>query len=1207
MTEGESLSAKREMRLKRLEIQGFKSFPERLSMGFGDGMTAIVGPNGSGKSNVSDAIRWVLGEQSSKSLRGVKMEDVIFNGTSRPNGTPMRKPQGFAEVSLVLDNSARKLDIDDDEVNVTRRYYRSGESEYLINKKLVRLKDINELFMDTGLGRDGYSLIGQGRIAEIVSAKSDDRREIFEEAAGISKYRYRKEDAERKLGRTEDNLVRLRDIISEIEGRIGPLKEQAEKAKKYNAFRDEKKELEIGLWLVWMDKAKKNTADYDGKIAVVRERYDSIIKSDEDFEKQIDDAFNEMNRISAEMDTLRREAVSYDEQASALREQAALLSYDAEKSAEASEKLKNDIIAVEEKTSEFLAVLEAQEKKLEEIFSAKEELSKKVEAIVAELEQILSDEADADAEIAEIERRISTKDIELTDLKIELSGCERLVEDSKSREESLALREKEARDKIDAQEKLLEEAEEAKGLCERKLRANLNSCMGFEKLLEAKRAKFEKIEEEQRQATVRCETVRHRMETLHDMEKHMEGFSGSVKSISDRAKAGVIRGVIGTVAELITVHPKYTVAAETALGAALQNVVVNDEESAKQAIGLLKREGLGRATFLPLTSIKGRSIKENGVDKCEGFEGFGTDIVEFEPKYSEVFSQLLGGTVIATDLNKGTAIAKKYGYRFKIVTLDGQVINAGGSFTGGSQSRNSGILSRKNEIEKLENELASLEAKAQELTASAAEMRTSLAESQTEYDAMKAEQTALREDILKAEGEVNLYESALEAERQVFENISAERESSADYYSKLETRISETKKSIERADKEVTELRAELAKRSEGKSGIDNKREEMTATVNSYKLKISEADITASAEQSRINDTKARIVELGDTKDRYEAELRELSEKSISSEGKSQDISSTISELRMKAEESRRKADSMLDDREAKEQSISVLRRRKDSVSSERDGVIRELTTLESKRANIDVEYKNILDKLYEEYGLTRNEAEVVGKRPEEVTKAQRRLNEIKSGIKSLGDVNVGAIEEYAEVSERYEFLDEQVGDCEESKKQLLAIINECTESMQDMFNEQFVVINKNFGEVFTEIFGGGKASLELSDPDSPLDSGIEIKAQPPGKVVKNLSALSGGEQALIAICIYFAILKVHPSPFCVLDEIDTALDEANVGKFAEYLNKMEGVQFVVITHRRGSMESADMLYGITMEEPGVSKVVPLNMKELERQLREAK
>jgi len=1207
MTAERLLRQRKRMRLKRLEIQGFKSFPEKLSMGFGDGMTAIVGPNGSGKSNVSDAIRWVLGERPSMSQRRVKMEVVIFNGTSRPNGTPMRKPQGFAEVSLVLDNSKRELDVDDDEVNVTRRYYRSGESEYMINKKLVRLKDIYELFMDTGLGRDGYSLIGQGRIAEIVSAKSDDRREIFEEAAGISKYRYRKEDAERKLGRTEDNLIRLRDIISEIEGRIGPLKEQAEKAKKYNAFRDEKKELEIGLWLVWMDKAKKNTADYDGKIAVVRERYDSIIKSDEHFDKQIDDAFNEMNRISAQMDTLRREAASYDEQASALREQAALLSYDAEKSAEASEKLKNDIAAIEAKSTEFCELLAQQENKLAEIFAARDTLSEQMRGIMAELEQVLSDEADADAEITELERLLSEKEMQLTDLRIELSGSQRLAEDSEPRKAALAAREKEAREKLEAQEKLLEEANDAKDLCERKLRANLNSCLGFEKLLDAKKTKLERIEEQQRQATVKLETARHRVETLRDMEKHMEGFSGSVRSISDRAKAGVIKGIIGTVAELISVRPKYTVAAETALGASLQNIVVTDEESAKQAIGLLKREGLGRATFLPLTSIKGRSIKETGVDKCDGFEGLGTDIVEYDSKYSEVFSQLLGGTVIAGDLNKGTAIAKKYGYRFKIVTLDGQVINAGGSFTGGSQNKNSGILSRKNEIEKLEAELAELKNKAQELTDSASELRKEVAGSQAEYDAMKAEQTALREDILKAEGEVNLYESALEAEAQVLENISAEIENSTDYFAKLSVRIAEAQKGITDGEKVSAELRDEIAKRSEGRSGINSRREKMTAQVNDLKVKVSEAEITAAAEQSRINDTKARISELGDTKDSYEAELRALSEKTVSSEGKSQDISSDISELRMKAEENRIKADSMVTERESKEQSIGVLRRRKDNVSAERDGVIRELTTLESKRANIDVEYKNILDKLYEEYGLTRNEAEIVGKRPEEVGKAQRRLSEIKSGIKSLGDVNVGAIEEYAEVSERYEFLDEQVGDCEESKKQLLAIINECTESMQDMFNEQFVVINKNFGEVFTEIFGGGKASLELSDPDSPLDSGIEIKAQPPGKVIKNLSALSGGEQALIAICIYFAILKVHPSPFCVLDEIDTALDEANVGKFAEYLGKMEGVQFVVITHRRGSMESADMLYGITMEEPGVSKVVPLNMKELEKQLRNAK
>ena len=1195
------------MRLKQLEIQGFKSFPERLTMSFGKGVTAIVGPNGSGKSNVSDAIRWVLGEQSSKSLRGVKMEDVIFNGTRRPNGAPMRKPQGFAEVTLVLDNSGRELDVDDDEVNVTRRYYRSGESEYLINKKLVRLKDIYELFMDTGLGRDGYSLIGQGRISEIVAAKSDDRREIFEEAAGISKYRYRKEDAERKLARTEDNLVRLRDIISELEGRIGPLKEQAEKARQYNAFRDEKKELEIGLWLVWMDKAKKNTADYDGKIAVVRERYDSIIKSDEDFDKQIDDAFNDMNRITADIDALRREASSFDEKAAELHEQATLLSYDAEKSAETLEKLKAEIAAAEERANELFAAVDEQEKKLEEIYADRDSVSAEIESVMAQLASVVSDDEKAGAEINELESCLSAKEIELTDLRIELSGCERLLDESKPREEQLAQREAEAKEKLAEAEKRYEAASEQKEAADKKLRANINSCMGFDKLLEAKNAKLSRTEDELKQALVRCDTLKHRADTLRDMEKHMEGFSGSVKSIADRAKAGVLKGVIGTVAELIKVEPKYTVAAETALGAGLQNVVVKDEEAAKRAIDVLKREGLGRATFLPLTSAKGRKLNESGVDKCAGFIGYGTDIVNYDKTYEGVISFLLGATVVASDLDKGTEIAKKYGYRFRIVTLDGQVINAGGSFTGGSQSKNSGILSRRGEIDKLEKELLTAKKTADELSVAAEEQRNAFASSQAEYDALRAEQTALREDILKAEGEVNLYASALEAERQVLDNIASERENGDAAAAKLRSQAEAAEKGIAAAEKESAALRAELASLTEGRSGIDGRRRELTDKVNELKLKVSEAEITASAQKSRINDTKARIAELHNAKDNYEREMREISERTAESAGKAQDVSGEIAELRRKAEENRVKADSMLSERESREQSISVLRRRKDNVSSERDGVIRELTTLESKRANIDVEYKNILDKLYEEYGMTRNEAEAVGKRPEEIGKAQRRLNEIKSGIKSLGDVNVGAIEEYAEVSERYEFLDEQVGDCEESKKQLLGIIGECTESMRDMFNEQFAVINKNFGEVFTEMFGGGNASLELSNADSPLDSGIEIKAQPPGKVVKNLSALSGGEQALVAICIYFAILRAHPSPFCVLDEIDTALDEANVGKFADFVTQMDGVQFVVITHRRGSMEVADVLYGITMEEPGVSKVVSLNMKELEKQLKEKK
>ncbi|MBR5942664.1 MAG: hypothetical protein IKZ81_04910, partial [Clostridia bacterium] len=791
--------------------------------------------------------------------------------------------------------------------------------------KLVRLKDVYELFMDTGLGRDGYSLIGQGRIAEIVAAKSDDRREIFEEAAGISKYRYRKEDAERKLARTEDNLVRLRDIISEIESRIGPLKEQAEKAKQYNAFRDEKKELEIGLWLVWMDKAKKNTADYDGKIAVVRERYDNIIKSDEDFDKQIDEAFDDMNRITAEMETLRREASGFDEKASELREQAALLTYDAEKSAEASEKLKNDIAAAEEKANELFAAVDEQEGKLKEIYAGRDEVSAQIEALLAELDSVVSDDEKAGAEINALESKLSAKEIELTDLRIELSGCERLLDESKPREEQLAQREAEAKEKLAEAEKRCEAASEVKEACDKKLRANINSCMGFDKLLEAKRTKLSRLEEEQNQALVRCDTLKHRADTLRDMEKHMEGFAGSVKSISDRAKAGVVKGVIGTVAELIKVEPKYAVAAETALGAGLQNVVVKDEECAKRAIDVLRREGLGRATFLPLTSVKGKKLAEAGVDKCGGFVGYGTDIVTHDKEYAGVISHLLGTTVIASDLDKGTEIAKKYSYRFRIVTLDGQVINAGGSFTGGSQSKSSGILSRRNEIDKLEKELLTAKKTADELSASAEEQRNALASSQAEYDALRAEQTALREDILKAEGELSLHEAALEAAQQVIENVASERENGEANIAKLKAQAEAAKKSIAAAESECETLRADLAGLTEGRSGIDGRRRELTDKVNELKLKVSEAEITAAAQQTRINDTKARIAELHNQKDNYERELREIAEKTAQSEDKAQDVSGEIAELRLKAEDNRRRADAMLSERESREQSIGVL------------------------------------------------------------------------------------------------------------------------------------------------------------------------------------------------------------------------------------------------------------------------------------------
>ncbi len=1005
------------MYLKALEIQGFKSFADKTRLTFEKDITAIVGPNGSGKSNISDAILWVMGEQRSKALRGTKMEDVIFGGTEK------RGPLGYAQVTLFIDNSEHIFDFDSSEIMLSRRYYRSGESEYYINREAVRLKDINSLLMDTGLGRDGYSIIGQGRIAEIISTKSTDRREVFEEAAGISRFRYRKEEAERKLEKTEENLLRVNDKIEELEIQVEPLRKQSEIAKRYLKLRDELRVQEISAWMTTLDKLHENSSAINTEFEQVK--------------AELEKARYELSALYASSDSI-------------------------------SERMRDKDVEIE-RARERLAAVDAQASDCDAKIAV---IEANIKSSVENMEQMLADLKEQESRTGEISANID-------------NGRKHIGE-------------------LDAQLKEIAEKESE----------NANVLTGCRMKLQSRENALNEINEKLTKLQVDGRSMDGRINMLTEMEKDFEGFSKAVKTVMREKTRGNLRGIHAPVANLIRADDECALAIETALGAAAQNIVVDSQRDGSAAIELLKRQDGGRATFFPIDTIRG-SVMTNAPERDPGFVGIAYNLVKFDKKYDGIIANLLGRTVIAEALPDAVRMSKNSGNSLRIVTLDGQLINSGGSMTGGSSAKGTGVLSRANELEKLKKQREKLRESEKEHSARAEKVKSDLAAVKYQLDMALEDQTAIKTQISSLQAESRATESSVNQLQTLLDSLTGDSEAR--------------------------------------KNALD-------------------------AHRRRIEDFKAR-------KSGNEAALAGINAKAAEIKEEIAKISASKMELESK-------------------------RTRNDKETQQRNADIIELERrsgrIEQKKLASEMEEKQILDKLWDNYELSHSDAEALRQPVDSLVKLNKSIAEKRREIGALGNPNLGSIEEFERVNTRYGFLTGQRDDVEKAKKELLGIIGDITDEMTALFKDRFKEIDSAFRQTFLELFGGGKAALVLEDENDVLNCGIEIKVQPPGKALSTISLLSGGEMAFVAIALYFAILKVRPTPFCVMDEIDAALDEANVGRYASYMRRMsDKTQFLVITHRRGTMEEADMLYGVTMQEKGVSGVIGLDLESAKKTVEE--
>ena len=1187
------------MYLKALEIQGFKSFPDKTVLNFGERITAIVGPNGSGKSNIADAICWVMGEQSARSLRGDKMEDVIFGGTEK------RGPVGFAQVTLVLDNSEGMFtSVESSEVMVTRRYYRSGESEYYINKQSVRLKDVNELFMDTGLGREGYSIVGQGRIDEILSVRSADRREIFEEAAGISKFRHRKEESERRLQRTEENLVRVNDKISELELQVNPLREQAETAKRFLLLRDEQRTLEISLWMERLEEIKTVKNRLQAEYAAAKNaqmdaqaRQDALYDENDKFSLKMQENDTRQEQTRQEMDALTGRARDQEAAAELMR---TTIQHRQDSIAELEEELERQ----DTRSRDAQAEIDAQAALLAD-------LDGEIGALEQELDKLLEKARAAAESAGEAGQEISA-----------LQAGEALAADAaaKGRERLAALeaaleqmtgRQNAVRQELEAVESQRGTAQREAGSARRALEdaqddanAAANVIQGHTLRMEGREKREKSAADALMQLTMEQNNLESRIRMLTEMEKEYEGFSKAVRTVMQAAERNVLRGVHGPVASLMKTDGKYAVALEIALGAGMQNIVVDREEEAKSAIQFLKQRDGGRATFLPLTAIRGDELRERGVENEPGFVGIASRLVSYDSRYDHIFKNLLGRTVVAEDLDYGIAIARKYQNRFRIVTLDGQLINRGGSMTGGSVSKNAGVLSRANELEALQKRRGTLANKIAAAQKEKEEASRELAASRYELQVAESQRRAAEDAVLKRQGEVNQYAALLESIRANQENLEGENEALAQRLQDNRQQRESVQAEISAKEEEANALRRSVQEKLEGQSGLQEYSNRLSAEMAERKEKLaaSRAQRAAGAEAlERMEQTKRDLA--GDREQRFKriaVYQSEISEHEAEMARRTEEAAS----LRMQAQERQDILKALQEARLHLEQERTAMGQRLKESNDALLDAERETNRLEQRLSTGGMEEKQILDKLWESYELSHSAAMEQRIELESTAKASRRVSELKREISGLGTVNVGAIEEFQRVNARYTYLTSQRDDVQQAKGELEGIIAAITREMTAIFAQQFALIAASFQETYLELFGGGQATLELEDEDDILNCGIEIKVQPPGKTLKTLSLLSGGEKAFVAIALYFAILKVHPTPFFVMDEVEAALDEPNVIRVARYMRSIsDKTQFIVITHRRGTMEGADVLYGVTMQEKGVSKILTINLNDMAKEL----
>ena len=1183
------------MVFKELEIQGFKSFPDKVKITFDAGVTGVVGPNGSGKSNLSDAVRWVLGETSSRQLRAAgKMEDVIFGGTRR------RSAMGFASVRLTLDNTGHTLDVDADEVTIGRKYYRSGDSEYTINGQVCRLRDVYELLLDTGIGRDGYSVIGQGRIAEIVAAKSSERREIFEEACGIAKYRYRKTEAERRLAAAGENLERLRDILGELESRVGPLEKESAKAQKFLELSEQRKTLEVTLWTDSVHRARdtvrQQVRDYETAQADY-ERFDGEAKA---AEQEAEEIRMQAQQLTIAVERLNGDIRSITEQISGSDSRIAVLENDILRNEESIASLRSEIEAGEQDGAEADAALQRHRAVAAKMEAEGEKLAAEIDALNAELTKLADASNASGARKDTLRAEITDLTAKRTEAQVAQAAAEAAEETARQRLPALEQAVQEGTDQWEtARQDLTDTIRYREMLTENeKQLANVRS--GLELKLKNRKAALDEADTAEQRLGRELDAARQRLSVLRELEKNMDGYQNSVKAVMRAAGARRLRGIIGPVSAILKVEPGCEVAVETALGAALQNIVVENEAAAKAAIALLRSDNAGRATFLPLDTVQPGVFR----GRLSGTARLASSLVQADARYDNIVSNLLGRIIVVEDINEASRVARDNGFRSRVVTMDGQVINAGGSFTGGSVQRSAGLFTRKQEMEELRIRAAKLQKDclaAQEKTDQCKEQVDAL---QAELTATASEQITAANDRVRAEAE----QKRLEAAAAQLETARNARRQEIDT---LQAALADSRAKAEDAAKLQAELTAKIDRRTaemsriaEGDDSFLTRQNALAQDLSAKRLEQVTRQKDAELAYSQIAALEQRARDAAARRTSLEESVAALAARSDACRAEIADIRQTRADsqttIAQKEAEIREATQKRLDRQQAETETLARARTAADS----REEMSREMARLAERKAAAESEYDQTVAKLWDEYQLSVSQAEALCVEFDSLPALRAQVADLRGKIRALGSVNVSAIEEYKEVKARYDALVTQVTDVEESRNELSRMISKLSAQMREIFTDSFRAINENFGRVFAELFGGGEASLMLEDESDVLSSGIGIRVAPPGKVIKNLEALSGGEQALVAISIYFAILAVNPAPFCILDEIEAALDDANVVRFAQYLRRVsDKTQFIVITHRRGTMEAANVLYGVTMQEDGVSKLLKLDLEQVDATL----
>ena len=1179
-------------------MQGFKSFPDKTELNFGKGITAVVGPNGSGKSNISDAVRWVLGETSTKSLRGSKMEDVIFGGTSK------RKALGFAQVMLTLDNSDGTLKDHGEIVTVTRRYYRSGESEYKIDGESVRRKDIHELFMDTGLGSDGYSMVGQGKIDSIISAKNEDRRELFEEAAGISRFRHKRKDAERRLDQAQENLVRLLDILGELESRVGPLKKQSEKAQKFLEYSEEKKTLEIGVWLNKINRFTVELREQEHKIDAVKASYEVSENDLAAIEKELEEVAEKVTSINLAIEQIRLGASGYEEEALRKDGEISVLNATLEHNNETIERLTADITDADGTGATLDEQIDAKNKTIAENEKLIADKKAELESVANELSKVQNENMEISDKTVELNQTLTALTIKLSDSKVKMSQATSSIDEINSRKDTIASQIEATQKDIDYTQSQADESNKNLEFLKERIDEYENSLGGYQMKVDAKKQKAEKIKQDAERLARQMAEKSDRARVLEDLEKNMEGFSGAVKAVLKQSQSKALPGIHGTLSQLITVDNENSTAIEIALGAAMQNVVVSTESDAKRAINYLKQNNVGRATFLPISAIKPRYMEEKNLDDNFGFVDVASNLVDCDEQYRDIVENLLGRVMVVEDIDCAIAISKRYKNRYKIVTLDGQVMNPGGSMSGGSKGKGSGVLSRANLIEELKSEAQKI---GDELKDVQAELKKAVEDANSAVADLQGADADLRnakEEYIRAEGDAKLISDKLQSFINQRDTMCREQENSEGRILLFNQAVENAKQEAAEIEKQMADTEAELNNVSTGAKELSSKRDEIREKTEQINLELVTLTKDSEAARLSVEELELRKSTQSDRVKNITDEINGIKAKNENLMLSINDVKAQADELRQKASESNDAVTQKIEDRNELEKRSNELRAKEKATLTDKEKLSGDIVRLEERKANMKKEYDELGDMLFEQYELTKPEAQALGIVIDDMAEAKKRLHEIKVAIRGLGSINVGAIEEYKEVSERYNFLKEQTDDIEQSKKELAKIIDDLTSSMSEKFMTQFNKINTEFKTCFADFFGGGNGEIILEEPDNCLESAIEIKIQPPGKSVQNINLFSGGEKSLAAMALLFSVLKVQPSPFCIYDEVEAALDDVNVERFAKYMRRMtDKTQFISITHRRGTMEEADVLYGVTMQEKGVSKLLELQSAELAQQM----